>query len=72
MQGIIRRLDTWGEARPWLTAACVGLLLASVLTSIEWLIDDSPDWLFPILLSLPVALMIGFKGQAQRRRRSQS
>ena len=72
MRGIIRRLDTWGEARPWTTAACVGLPLVAVLTTIEWLVDDSPDWLFPILLTLPFALMIGFKGQAQRRRRHQS
>jgi hypothetical protein len=69
MRGVIGWLDHWAEARPWLAASCVGALLALVLTTIEWMLDDSPDWLFPILLTLPFALMIGFKGQAQRRRR---
>jgi hypothetical protein len=71
MRGIIRRLDNYAEARPWLTAACFGVLLASVLTTIEWIVDDSPDWLFPTLLTLPFALVVGFKGQAQRRQRRQ-
>jgi hypothetical protein len=71
MRGIIRRLDDWVEARLWLTAAGVGVFLASVLTTIEWVLDDSPDWLLPILWSLPLALIVGFKGQAQRRRRDQ-
>jgi hypothetical protein len=29
MGGIIERLDEWGEARPWLTAFCAGLVLAA-------------------------------------------
>jgi hypothetical protein len=70
MRGVIRWLDHGAEARPWPAAICVGALLALVLTTIEWMLDDSPDWLFPILLTLPLTLMIGFKGQAQRRRRS--
>jgi hypothetical protein len=71
MRGVIRRLDQWSEARPWLTASCVGGLMALVLITLEWVLDDSPDWLFPILLTVPFAVMMGFKGQSQRRRRDQ-
>jgi hypothetical protein len=69
MGGIIERLDEWGEARPWLTAVCAGLVLAAILTTITLFLDDSPDWLFLILLSVTLTLASGFKGQAQRRRR---
>src|SRR5919201_4515906 len=44
MGGIIERLDEWGEARPWLTAVCAGLVLAAILTTITLFLDDSPDW----------------------------
>jgi hypothetical protein len=69
MRGVIRRLDQLVEARPWLTASCLGVLVAVTLLTLEWALDDSPDWLFPILLTLTLTLMVGFKGQSQRRRR---
>jgi hypothetical protein len=69
MRGMIRRLDGWGEARPWLTATGAGGFLAVVLAAIEWGLDDTPDWLFVILLSVVLTVVWGFKGQAQRRRR---
>jgi hypothetical protein len=68
VRGVIRRLDEWGEARPWLTAACAGLVLAAILTSIGFVFFDSPDWLFLLLLTVPTTLAWGFKGQLQRRR----
>jgi len=71
MRGISRRLDDWIEANPWLAPSCTGVLLALVLTTLEWLLDDTPDWLFAILFSLTMAVMVGFKGQSQRRRRKQ-
>jgi predicted tellurium resistance membrane protein TerC len=71
MRGISRRLDDWIEASPWVAAGCTGVLLALVLTTQEWLLDDTPDWLFAILFSLTMALGVGLKGQSQRRRRDQ-
>jgi hypothetical protein len=72
MRGIIGRLDNWIERRPWPIAVCAGVLMGVLLTTIELVLDDSPDWLFVILLTLAFTLMIGFKGQAQRRQRRQS
>jgi hypothetical protein len=40
-----------------------------VLAVIEWGLDDTPDWLLVILLSLVLTVVWGFKGKAQRRRR---
>jgi uncharacterized membrane protein YfcA len=71
MRGIVRTLDEWVESKPWLTAAGAGLVVGSGVFTIEWVLDDSPDWLFPVLLTLTFVLMVGFKGQAQRRQRRQ-
>jgi hypothetical protein len=68
MRRVIQRLDEWGEARPWLTAICASLVLAATLAMIELVVDDTPDWLLTVALSLAVTLAWGFKGQAQRRR----
>jgi hypothetical protein len=69
MRGVIHRLDEWSEARPWLTAVCAGLFLAAILVTIELLLDDTPDWLLTVMVTLALTLVWGFKGQAQRRRR---
>jgi hypothetical protein len=69
MRRVIQRLDEWGEARPWLTAVWAGLVLAAILATIELVVDDTPDWLLTVALSLALTLAWGFKGQAQRRRR---
>lgn len=69
MPRIIERLDEWAEARPWLTAACAGLVLAAILTTVSLVLDDTPHWLLVIGMTLATTLAWGFKGQAQRRRR---
>jgi hypothetical protein len=69
MRRVIQRLDEWGEERPWLTAVCASLVLAAILATIELVVDDTPDWLLTVALSLALTLAWGFKGQAQRRRR---
>ena len=69
MRGVIHRIDAWGEARPWLTAICAGLVLAAILATIELVVDDTPDWLRTVGLVVAMTLVWGFKGQAQRHRR---
>jgi hypothetical protein len=69
MRRVIQRLDEWGDARPWLTPACAGLVLAAILAMIELVVDDAPYWLLTVTLSLVLTLEWGFKGQVQRRRR---
>jgi hypothetical protein len=51
-----------GEARPWLTATGAGVFPAVVLAAIEFGLDDTPDWLFAILLSLMLTLTWGLQG----------
>jgi hypothetical protein len=67
MRGVIQRLDEWGEARPWLTAVCAGLVLAAILATIELVVDDTPDWPLTVMLAVAMTLAWGFKGQFQRR-----
>jgi hypothetical protein len=69
MLGLSRRFNDWSEARPWLTAIGVGVLLAAILATIGFVLFDSPDWPFLLLLTVAMTLAWGFKGQAQRRRR---
>lgn len=68
MLGLSGRLNAWSEARPWLFAICVGLLLTAILATIGLVFFDSPDWPFLLLLSVTMTLAWGFKGQLQRRR----
>jgi hypothetical protein len=69
MLSLSRRFTAWNEARPWLSAICVGLLLAAILATIGLVFFESPDWPFLILLTVTMTLAWGIKGQAQRRRR---
>jgi hypothetical protein len=71
MRGVIQQLDQWGEARPWLTAIGSGLFLAALLAAITLLLDDTPNWLYVILLSLGMTLAwgLGFNRQFRRRPR---
>jgi hypothetical protein len=69
MLHLSRRFMALNEARPWLSAICVGALLAAILATIGLVFFDSPDWLFLILLTVTMTFAWGFKGQAQRRRR---
>jgi hypothetical protein len=69
MPQIIGRLDEWAEARPWLAAVCAGLVVAAILTTITLVLDDTPNWLLLVGLTLTTTLSLGFKRQAQRRRR---
>jgi hypothetical protein len=68
MPRIIGRLDEWGEARPWLTAAGAGLVLAAILATVALVLDDTPNWLLLIGLTVSMTLALGFKGRRQRRR----
>jgi hypothetical protein len=68
MQSVMRRIEEWGTARPWLLASYMWLFLALLFTTIGWVLDATHDWWYPILFALPAALATGFKFQAQRRR----
>jgi hypothetical protein len=63
MRDISGRLNHWSETRPWLFAIGVGMLLAAILTTIGFVLFDSPDWLFLLLLTVTVTLAWGFRGK---------
>jgi hypothetical protein len=71
MRGVMRRIDEWGTARPWLVASCTWLFLALLLIMIGSVLNNTHEWWYAILFSLPFALGTGVSFQAQRRRQNQ-